>query len=136
MGAEAVSLWTLRTEVGALRREYRSKLAELRAAEAERARAKMKGLGPQQRAVLSVLCEEFHHLDWRAHSFRGLSSLTGLTRAQVQRACKGLRRLGFAKLEIGLWDEDGEPRGAGYRATREGEAFLASLPNHVKEMKR
>ena len=55
--------------------------------------------------------------------FAWLMDETGLDRKAVRRACRSLRRKGLAQFAIGLWNEDGEPRGSGYAATEVGAAL-------------
>ena len=74
--------------------------------------------------VLQKLSEEFHPEEWRAYSFGPLERLTGLDRATVKRACRSLKKKGLAEFEQTLFDEDGVPAGAGYRATEAGAAYL------------
>lgn len=49
--------------------------------------------------------------------FRPLMRRTRLSRTEVRRACRSLRRKGLARYERALWTEDGEMVGAGYGAT-------------------
>lgn len=53
-------------------------------------------------------------------SFNFLSSETGFDRKQVRRACRSLKRKGLSEFGKGLWNDDGEPAGSGYSATRQG----------------
>lgn len=64
--------------------------------------------------------------DFGCFTFKGILSRTvcRLTRSDVRRACRSLKRKGFAEFHHGLWSEDGDPAGAGYRATRSGRFFL------------
>src|SRR5437870_300515 len=63
--------------------------------------------------------------EWGAYGFKGLVSQTKLEVPQVRRACRSLAKKGFAKFERTLWnEEDGQPAGAGYRATEEGAAYI------------
>lgn len=47
-----------------------------------------------------------------------------IERAAVRRACRSLARKGLAEFASGLWTEDGDPAGSGYRATKAGEEAL------------
>lgn len=79
---------------------------------------------PNERAVLDILAPDGGDLDWRAYSFRPLVKQTGLDRRLVRLACRSLARKGLAAFEKGLWTEDGEVAGAGYRATDKGVSAL------------
>lgn len=70
--------------------------------------------------ILSVLAGNYYSEDnWLAFSFRALSRQTGghLDQNRIRAACHGLAERGLARFERGLWTEDGEPAGSGYRAT-------------------
>jgi hypothetical protein len=58
-------------------------------------------------------------------------ALSPPSRADVRAACRRLRALGLAEYQRGLFTEDGEAYGAGYRATLEGRhasrAFAAAI---------
>lgn len=83
-------------------------------------------LGDHQRRVLIVLAEGFNGEDdeWRAYYFRHVEKATGLTRSQTRRACRTLAGKRLAKYERGLFTEDGEVAGSGYRCTPAGRAAL------------
>lgn len=127
---EAKPAWSVAHQLRERRRQIRRDLRALDAKiddlSTRAARAKLTKLGPQQQAVLEALACGYASVEWRAYCFRRLTDTTSLSRAQVQRACKALRRYGLAKLEIGLYDDDGEPRGAGYRCTDAGAQWLAA----------
>ena len=57
--------------------------------------------------------------------FASLMVGTKLDRRTVRRCCRSLARKGLAEFGKGLWSEDGEPRGSGYRAC--GEAFAIAI---------
>lgn len=61
--------------------------------------------------------------------FAFLQDETGLDRKAVRRACRSLKRKGLAQFATGLWTEDGEPRGSGYAATKEGAALSEYNPD-------
>ncbi len=50
-----------------------------------------------------------------------------ITKDMARAICRSLRDRGYARFERGLWNEDGEPAGAGYRITKKGRDYLASL---------
>lgn len=72
-------------------------------------------LNPFERAVLEVMMEygEDHCLP-----FAPIMQVTGFDRKTVRRACRSLKRKGLAEFHVALWDDHGEPAGAGYCATR------------------
>jgi hypothetical protein len=53
-------------------------------------------------------------------SFKAIGRRSMLRRPVVRLACRSLKRKGLAQFAIGLWTEDGEPRGSGYAATKAG----------------
>src|SRR5690348_15632803 len=53
-------------------------------------------------------------------SFRAIGRRCRLKRNAIRLACRSLKRKGLAQFSIGLWTEDGEPRGSGYEATKAG----------------
>ena len=121
-------LFNKKIQLVELRAKVRALAAEIEREEQIIRMERMKGLGPHQRAVLAVLFDSYtDESEWWASNFRRLSTATGLNRSQVQRACKALRRLGLVKLEIGLWSDEGEVRGSGYRITDAGAAYHAAL---------
>ena len=65
--------------------------------------------------------------------FASIMSRTGLDRTSVRNACRVLKRRGYTDFKAGLWTEDGEPAGAGYRITAEGKASLG--PNVMAAIK-
>jgi hypothetical protein len=85
---------------------------------------KIPTLNENERKVLSALAEDYDDLEWRAWYFRGLVADTKLNLSQVRRACRSLAKKGLAKFERGLFNEDGETAGSGYRATRLGAALM------------
>lgn len=58
--------------------------------------------------------------DWRAYYFRTVSKKACVTLAEARRACRSLTKKGLAQYERGLFTEDGETAGSGYRATEAG----------------
>lgn len=74
-------------------------------------------MSPTEQKVLCelVLSGEFYQ------AFASLQEGTKLERKVVRRCCRSLARKGLAEYGRGLWSEDGEPRGSGYRA--KGDAF-------------
>jgi hypothetical protein len=85
------------------------------------------------RAVLSELRYSFDAEGQLCFiSFDPLARLTGLDRKTVRRACRALRRKGFAQFGRGLWTDDGEPAGSGYAITRAGVAALDAIEADTK----
>lgn len=75
--------------------------------------------------VLKELAECFYdETDWSAFYMRGLVAHTKLTLAQVRRSVRALARKGLAAYERGLFDEDGQVAGSGYRATKAGKELV------------
>jgi hypothetical protein len=72
-----------------------------------------------ERKVLAFLAADLAD-DFGYYRFSSISAETRLNRKQVRRACRALKRKGFAEYGRGLWTEDGEPAGSGYRATKSG----------------
>ena len=59
------------------------------------------------------------------HGFNILSEETGIERRKVRLSVRRLARKGFAEYHKGLWNEhSGEPAGAGYCITFEGQDVL------------
>lgn len=116
----ASSIWAKRRELGKLTDAASRIRREIRAMEMERARSKLTRLPPHQRRVLAALVDDDWHEETYYHSFKYIASASGLIRAQVSRACKALRRLGFMEFSRGLFTEDGETAGSGYRVTQAG----------------
>lgn len=56
--------------------------------------------------------------------FAAIMDRTGLDRRAVRNACRVLRRRGLTDFRNGLWTEDGEPAGSGYRITKAGRDAL------------
>ena len=77
-------------------------------------------LNPQAQKVLTFLADEYSE-EMGCYGFAGIMENTGIAdRAVVRRACRYLARKGLARYERCLWSSDGEPRGAGYGATKDG----------------
>jgi len=53
---------------------------------------------------------------------------TGLDRNRVRFICRLFRRKGWAEFYSGLWNDDGQPAGAGYCITPQGMAAYQALP--------
>jgi len=120
----ASEVWHKRRELYRLRGEVAKLAAEVRAGEQARERAKLKRLAPHQRRVLAALVDDHWDDEFTYYRpFSTIASWSGLTRPQVSRACKALRRLGFTQYARGLFTEDGEVAGSGYRITRLGHAW-------------
>lgn len=82
-------------------------------------------LDEDQETVLAFLANTGGSCD-ACFSFGSIGADTGLDRRRVRLACRSLKRLGFAFYARGLWNDDGEPRGAGYGLTRAGLFFAQS----------
>jgi hypothetical protein len=59
--------------------------------------------------------------------FAPIMEATGYDRAVVRRACRSLRRKGYAEYLRGLWSYDDGPAGAGYGATDAARALAADI---------
>lgn len=77
-----------------------------------------------QTRVLEYLCESYSE-EFGYSPFRPIMIYTSLPRATVRRACRALTRKGLAEFGKGLWTDDGEMAGSGYRATKKGRALIA-----------
>lgn len=64
--------------------------------------------------ALAGICEE-HYLN-----FKSIARRSGLDLIHVRRTVRALARKGLAEYGKGLWTEDGEMAGSGYRATAAG----------------
>jgi hypothetical protein len=60
-------------------------------------------------------------------SFATIMNDAELDRRTVRRCCRSLARKGLSEFAKGLWSEDGEPRGSGYRAHRNASAILREV---------
>lgn len=83
-------------------------------------------LNPAEKKVLGFLAETYSE-DFGYTGFSWISKRTRLPRNKVRLACRSLKRKGFAKFSSGLWNDDGQPAGSGYSASREGVAFIETL---------
>lgn len=86
-------------------------------------------INPKERVVLQQLIEVYGYTGdkfWFTH-FKPIMEATGLSRSEVRRACRSLRRKGLAEYSRGLWADDGQPAGAGYAATPAGRKALEDL---------
>jgi len=80
-----------------------------------------------RKAVLKALHEAAEDSYWGDEAYFPFASImkrTKLDRATVRRQCRVLRRQGNAEYRNGLWTEDGEVAGSGYRLTDAGRALL------------
>lgn len=75
-------------------------------------------INANERKVLKVLVD--YAGDFGCFPFRPLMQRTRLTRAEVRRACRSLKKKGLAEFARGLCNDDGDFVGAGYGATRLG----------------
>ena len=74
------------------------------------------------RAVLTALAENEGYF----FGFATLMFETKMERRDVRRIVRHLARKGLTEYAKGLWNEDGEPCGSGYRITDQGMATLSS----------
>jgi len=81
----------------------------------------MNRLTDHERAVLRHLASLGEECGFQGFSPIGLA--TDLSRKEVRRACRSLKRKGFAEFSNGLFNEDGGMAGSGYAATRAGLAI-------------
>jgi hypothetical protein len=110
--SEGVLRWWKWSEAKRLEDQAQKLRAEIREMDRIKALRDLKRLPPQQRAVLGAFVGEAD--SELCYSFSTISQWSGLGRAQVSRACKALRRLGFLSFHRGLFNEDGEVAGSGY----------------------
>ena len=73
-------------------------------------------MSPNETKALKALVERYCS-DFGFISFAQIAAESGLDPKIVRRTVRSLKRKGFAEFSNGLWSEDGEPRGSGYRAT-------------------
>lgn len=80
------------------------------------------------RKVLEALNEEGCNIvDWNYLTFATIAGRTKLDRQEVRRIARHLARKGLTEYGRGLWTEDGEPFGSGYRITEAGAAALEAV---------
>lgn len=84
-------------------------------------------LSEDEATVLRALAEDYHgEVDWQALHFVTIMRRAGMaSRSRVRALVRGLAQKGLARYERGLFTEDGETAGAGYRCTAEGLAALS-----------
>lgn len=75
------------------------------------------------KALAAEYCPDFGYL-----TFRSISALSGLEQAHVRRTVRALARKGLAEYGKGLWTDDGQLAGAGYRCTTAGLELAGSFP--------
>jgi hypothetical protein len=101
------------------------RLAGARSSENIMGEIKLARVNENERKVLAALAEWYSdEAEWNAFYLRGLVSETKLELSQVRRSVCSLAKKGLAKYERGLFNEDGEVAGSGYRATLAGAALL------------
>lgn len=69
--------------------------------------------------------------DWTAFHLRCFVN-DWITKDMARAICRSLTDRGFARYERGLWNEDGETAGAGYRITDAGREYLNSSAGHTR----
>jgi hypothetical protein len=78
-----------------------------------------------EQKVLGYLTEDGFSWDQGYSGFAGIVANTRLDRKTVRRACRSLARKGLTEFGKGLWNDDGEPAGSGYCATKAGIQYAA-----------
>lgn len=81
-------------------------------------------MNPNAQKVLEALAVPGGYLEPWYYPFKPIMKQTGLDRRTVRRHARYLKRKGFAEFHAGLWNEDGEPAGAGYCITKAGLEYL------------
>lgn len=115
--------WDVRRELRRVEAQRAKLAAEIQRRERERALRGLTRLPPHQRAVLrELMVDDWHDEIWCVYT-RSICTGTGLIRPQVSRALKALRRYGFVEHQRGLFNDDGEVAGSGYRVTEAGHAW-------------
>jgi hypothetical protein len=76
-------------------------------------------MSPNEKKVLIALAE-IHSECGGYCSFDYIATLSGLPRDKIRRTVRSLARQGFAEFGKGLWTEDGEPAGSGYKCSDDG----------------
>ena len=66
------------------------------------------------------------------YNFASLTFHTQMDRKEVRRITRHLARKGWTEFGRGLWNEDGEPCGSGYRITKAGLSALTSSMETLK----
>lgn len=66
-------------------------------------------------------------------NFACVQGATGLSRDEVRRACRRLRKAGLAEFRNGLWTDAGDMAGAGYTATADGRVRALELEIAMEE---
>jgi hypothetical protein len=80
----------------------------------------MTTINQNERKVLDVLLSAGDYY----LPFAPICEETGLERRVVRRACRALARKGMTEFRQGLWNEDGEPAGSGYKILPPGVGAL------------
>ena len=84
-------------------------------------------INPVATKLLKFLADEYSD-EFDCYGFAGIMAGAKLKdRAVVRRACRLLARKGLARYERCLWSDGGEPRGAGYGATKAGVEAATTL---------
>ena len=82
-------------------------------------------LNANERKVMAFLADQFSSLDERYWPFDAIKQHVRLDRKTIRRACRSLKRKGLTEFRAGLWNDDGEPVGSGYGATKAGAEYFA-----------
>jgi len=84
----------------------------------------MTKINATEQKVLSFLADEYSD-DYGIHCFASIMSGAGVAdRKAVRRACRSLARKGLTRFVQCCWTDEGDPRGAGYGATKDGVAAI------------
>lgn len=89
---------------------------------------KVRPLNEKEQRVLKILNEAYDSFGSGCYTFKGIQGmLIGATLEikEIRKACRSLKRLGYAEFHRGLMSEDGEVAGAGYCISEEGAAVLS-----------
>lgn len=78
-------------------------------------------MSPNQTKALKAMAEAYSNSpEFSYMSFSKIALRSGLAPDLIRRTVRAVARKGFAEYQSGLWSDDGEPRGAGYRITNAG----------------
>jgi DNA-binding IclR family transcriptional regulator len=86
------------------------------------------------RKVLEALNEEGCDIDgFNYLTFATIAKRTEMDRQEVRRIARHLARKGWTEYGKGLWTEDGELFGSGYRITEDGAAAITPADRNTGE---
>lgn len=81
-------------------------------------------MSPNMLKILVALSESGG--EWYLN-FAGIHRRSGVDKILIRRTVRRLARQGLAEYGKGLWTDEGEPAGSGYRITADGLKHLAGL---------